>query len=290
MKCFDPAPDFLADYVFSERGQDDPMLPDEGSGSQGSGFGYSVQMVDLNDTGYLDLQVSNHGAFERTLNDCSILHSSFVDNLLPFPDSILPNELDDIISHHFSNEPDSIDNLSFPASTLTDSQPTVSPSLCSTATAAHFSNKVPQRRLLTDAVEYKAADSFGTGRPAPEKASVAQDRKAGEGKCPIIDKLKRRRAKYFRTPQGKMSRAKYLASEKGVQTKARSQAKYRASEKGKIMRAISGAGRNVYRLALRSGFSIEMAKEKGVRAAEIKRAELLGGCPRIAPVARIARN
>lgn len=288
MKCFDLAPDFFADHVLSQRGQADPMLP--GEASQGSGFGYSVQMVDSNDTGYLDSQVSNHGASERTLNDCSILHSSSVDNLLPFPDSNLLIALDDIIPHYLSNEPDSVDNLSFPASTLTDSQPAVAPSLRLTATAAHFNNKVPQHRLLTDAVEFKTADSCGTSGPEPEKASVAQDRQAGEGKCPVIDKCKRRRAKYFTTPQGKRSRAKYLSSEKGMQNKARSQARYRASEKGRMMRAISGAQRNVYRLALRAGFTIKMAKEKGVQAAEIKRAELLGGCPRIAPVARIERN
>ena len=285
MDSFDSDRYLIFDFSCSQDGECVLVSPVEISTSQL--FGYSVQMLDSIDSGYLGLQVANQGAPQRTINDSSIFYSPSIEILLPSPELTTQKYPDEIIPEYFSDESESVGNVPFPDSAATDSQQAVQPP-CSTATVVAL-NRDARHQLATDTVTTIATESFRSDVPlAPAKTCISRESKACEGTCVTSEKSRSRRvryiasgkgkiarARYLASGKGKIARARYLASDKARKSRAKSGAKHFAFDEGRLMPITSYARIKAYRKALQKGFSKDLAKEKGQIAADKKRAELL---------------
>ena len=285
MDSFDSDRYLIFDFSCSQDGQCTIVSLGEISASQL--FGYSVQMLDSNDSGYLGLQVANQGAPQHTINDSSIFYSPSTENLLPSPELTTQKCPDEIIPEYFSDEFESFGNVPFPDSATTDSQHAVRPP-CSTVTVVAL-NKDARHQLATDTVTITATESFRSDLPlAPAKTCISRVGRACEGTRVTSEKIRNRRARYLASGKGKIARARYLASYKGKiararylasdkarKSRAKSCAKHFAFDEGRLMPTTSYARIKAYRKALQKGFSKDLAREKGQIAADKKRAELL---------------
>ena len=244
-------------------GHEPHLSPTEESNSPLSGFGYSVQMLDSDDSGYFDQQLTHQDMpdFSCSLRDYSILDLSSIDGCGLFPELVSPQGPDDIMPDHFC-QPESVDDLECTDSTLTDQQQTARAPGC--LTAESLTKETPQS-VATDTFVV-APESVVSPTP-PAKACVLA---TGDSSQVNYAKSSRwiNQSRYNKTVKGKKTRANYLASERGRLSKAKCQAKYLSSAKGRMRRAITNARSGAYRTALNRGYCEELAREKGELAAK----------------------
>ena len=243
------------------------------------GFGYSVQMFDIPDSGYLDQQETSQGARSSIRQQYGNLIDDLDETTSSFP-GVEPIYDTDLLS---TNPHQTDQQLSLPQSSDTVPQPSL------LFTPGSFNNNALSQ-ALTDPVHYEATGSVCSVEPVPllleEVTASCIDRmgparskgKSARGKLTQA----RTRARYNASPSSRASRArcnaKYSASEKGK----KSRAKYNASAKGRVTLAIKNAKSGAYRTAIKHGLSEELAREKGYLAAQKKRAQLssvlISGC------------
>ena len=286
------------------------------SGSQRRGFGYSVQVRDSNDSGYLAHQLTSQGTpgSSHTLDDSSILYLPSVEKTLMSPDFFSQNDTEEFMLGCFAYKTD--EDISFTGLTSTDSQQTDQPSLRSVAMVEPL-NKDTQQQVLTETVKTKKENaSFGSGEPSPltpRETFVSRMRKASratiqakyhatceaksrraisQSRYNTSEKGRNTKARYRKSDKGREGRAKYNESEKGKWKTAKRNSRYHSSEKGKnttakyyasdrgmIARIVANTKSYAYRSALKLGLSEELAREKAESAANKKRAELSGLLP-----------
>ena len=242
------------------------------------GFGYSVQMFDIPNSGYLDQQVTSQGAHSSIRQQYGNLIDDLDETIPGFP-GVEPIYDTDLLS----TNPDQTDQqLSLPQSSDTVPQPSL------LFTPGSFNNNALSQALTDPHCE--ATGSVCSVEPVPllleEVTASCTDRmgparskaKSARGKLTQA----RIRARYNASPSSRASRArcnaKYSASEKGKKSRAR----YNASAKGRVNQAIKNARSGAYRTGIKQGLSEELARKKGDLAAQKKRAQLssvlISGC------------
>lgn len=247
MNNSDLAPGILPDSIHMSQSQDSLLSPTEGSSSCLSGFGYSVQILDSNDSGYLGRQEINHSALGSPLmlNDSSIFHFPSAENLYVFPEFNSENDLFETVTEYVVNESESVDGFTITDSNSTDSQQRAQPSLHSDDIVWSL-NQDTEHQPLTEAVKLRGIESFGSGKPvpvAPEEVHVSEAGKAGEAKYVTSDKDKTGQAKYTSSNKGEASGAKIEDKHDTSDillflslNKVRIQAKYAALEKTRTVK------------------------------------------------------
>ena len=280
MNSFYSAPDFMTDYSCWPGGQETHLPPTEESSSPLSGFGYSVQMLGSDDSGYINQQERRQEMPDPScsLSDYSILHLSSIGDFVVFPKSVLAKDSDGIVPGYFF-EAESVDDLECTDSTPTDQRQTAQAPKCLTTESL---NKATPQPVATETVKFAAPESVVSSAPATlEKACVLATgdssqanyakslrRRMTQAKYIGSVKGKKTRTQYSASARAKMSRANYVATERGLLSKLKCQAKYLSSTKGRMRRAISNARSGAYRTALKQGYCEELAREKGELAAK----------------------
>ena len=234
------------------------------------GFGYSVQMLDIHDCGYLDQQAANQGAHSsrqdgNSIDDLDETMSSFPGVNPIYDTSLLPtnsHQTDHQLSLLQSSDTVSEPSLPFmPGSLNNNTLSHTDPVQCEATGSACSVEPFP---LLLEEV---TASCLGRMRIARSRAKYA---KSARGKLTQA----RIQARYVASPSGRASRArvnaKYSASEKAKKSRAR----YNTSVKGQVTKAIKNIKSRAYRSGLKQGLSDELAREKGNQVARKKRAQL----------------
>lgn len=278
MNSFYSAPYFMTDYSCWPGVQETHLSPTEESSSSLSGFGYSVQMLGSDDSGYINQQVTHQEMADPScsLGDYSILHLSSIGDFVVLPKSVLPKDPDETVPGYFF-ESESVDDLECTDSTPTDQQQTARVPRCLTTEPL---NKETPQPVATETDKFAAPESVVSSAPATKanvlatgdssQANYANSlrRRMTQAKYIGSVKGKKNRAQYNASARAKMSRANYVATEKGRLSKLKCQAKYLSSTKGRMSRAISNARSGAYRTALKQGYCEELAREKGELAAK----------------------
>ena len=244
------------------------------------GFGYSVQMLDIRDCGYLDQQVTHQGAHSsirvgNSIDDLDETISGFPGVKLIYDTNLLSTN-----SHQTDQQlslPQSSDTASLPFTPGSLNNNTLSltdPVQCEAAGSVCSVEPFP---LLLEEVR---ASCIGRLRLARSKAKYAASAESKISKAKYAKSARGRltqariQARYDASPSGQLSRArsnaKYSASEKGKKSRAR----YNASVKGQVNEAIKNTKSHAYRSGIKQGLSVELAREKSILAAQKKRAQL----------------
>ena len=282
MNSYDLKPSVILDSSCFPQLYEEPLASET---SSLCGFGYSVQMLDIHDCGYLDQQVTNQGArssirgqYGNSIDDLDETISSFPSAKPVYDTNVLSTN-----SHRTNHQlPQSSDTVSQPSlpftlGSLNNSTLGQAPTGTVQCEATGSECSVEPFPLLLEEV---TASCIGRMRLARSKAKYAESAASKISKAKYaksaIGMLTQARiqARYNASPSGKASRArinaKYSASEKGKKTRAR----YNASVKGQVTLAIKYAKLSAYRSGSKKGLSEELAREKGNLAARKKRAQL----------------
>lgn len=242
------------------------QLPAEASIPQPTSFGHSVQMLNLPHPRHLGRQT--HQAKPSSScppNGLSISHSPPTESKLasvgPLKKDTQQKTLTETVNFNATKSSRSGESM-----TLILEEAAISGRRKASKSKCYASEKDKGLRA-----RYNAAVKC---REAQARYDASVKRKEARARYLASEKGRQTRARYLASGKGKLSTArsvaKYSISEKGKNTRA----KYAISEKGKLAQAIRSARSYGYRLAIRQGFSEELAREKGELAADKKRAEL----------------